>query len=220
MSWLFRFYRSTIGMKVAMAITGAILFAFVFAHMLGNLQVFWGPQVFNDYARSMQEHFAAVWTMRVILLGCVMLHIYSALILTLRSRAARRRDYIRREPQAATYASRTLVYGGLVLVLFIVYHLMHMTFGNVHPDFRDGNAYRNLVVGLSHGGAVTLYVIANLFLGLHLYHGVYSLLRTLGFESARYAETVRVGSVALAVLVAGGNILIALAVFFNIGIAT
>lgn len=220
MSWLFRFYKSTIGMKVAMAISGLIMLGFLIVHMAGNLQVFLGAQVVNDYSKMLHEHIGLLWGTRAVLLASVLLHIYSALILTLKSRAARPKDYIRRESQAATYASRTLVYGGFILALFIGYHLMHLTFGNVHPDFREGDAYHNLVSGLSRGGPFIVYVLANTMLGLHLYHGVYSLTRTLGFENARFAGIARAASVLLAGLVAGGNILIAVCIFFRIGIAT
>lgn len=218
MSWLVNFYKSTIGMKVAMALTGIILVGFVIVHMLGNLQVFLGEEALNAYAAALHSKPALVWAARLVLLGSVLLHMYSAVILTLRSRAARPVRYVKVEPQAATYASRTLVYGGAIIVLFLVFHLMHLTVGNAHPAFVPGNAYQNVVVGFSELPVVVVYVIANLVLGLHLFHGVYALTRSLGLTNPKYSRLARAIATGIAVMVAGANVIMPIATYFRIGI--
>ncbi len=218
MSWLVNFYKSTIGMKVAMALSGIILVGFVIVHMLGNLQIFLGQEVYNGYAQSLHEQPALVWGVRVVLLCSVLLHMYSAVILTLRSRAARPVRYVKVEPQAATFASRTMVYGGAIIVLYLVYHLMHFTVGNVHPNFIPGNAYQNFVVGFSSLPVVVVYVLANLVLGLHLFHGVNALTRTLGVTGPKYSRLARGIATGIAVVVAGANVIMPLATYFRIGI--
>lgn len=219
MSWLVNFYKSTIGMKVAMAASGIILVGFVIIHMIGNLQVFLGPEVLNAYGASLKSNAGILWGVRGLLLACIGLHMYSAVILTLRSRAARPSRYVKVEPQAATFASRTMVYGGFILVLYIVYHLMHFTVGNAHPSFREGDVYANVIAGFSSLPVVLVYVAANLTLGVHLFHGVLSLTRTLGLHNPRYARLARAAAVLIAGAVAGGNVIMPLAVYFRIGIA-
>lgn len=218
MSWLVNFYKSTIGMKVAMALTGIILVGFVIVHMLGNLQIFLGQEVYNAYAQGLHEKPALIWAVRLTLLFSISLHMYSAIILTLRSRAARPSRYVKVDPQSATYASRTMVYGGAILVLYIVYHLMHFTVGNVHPNFIPGNAYQNFVVGFSSLPVVLTYVAANLMLGLHLFHGVFALTRTLGVTGPKYTQLARRVATGIAVFVAGANVIMPLATYFRIGI--
>lgn len=219
MSWLANFYKSTIGMKVAMAVTGIILVGFVTVHMIGNLQVFLGREVLNAYGEALKANKGLLWGVRLTLLASVGLHMYSAVVLTLRSRAARPSRYIKSEPQAATFASRTIVYGGFILVMYIVYHLMHFTVGNAHPNFRDGDVYSNVVFGFSSLPTVLVYVAANLVLGMHLFHGVQSLARTLGIHNSRYSRLARFVAIFFAGLVGGGNVIMPLAVYFRIGIA-
>lgn len=219
MSWLVNFYKSTIGMKVAMAVTGIIRVGCVIIHMIGNLQVFLGREVLNAYGEALKSNAGVLWGVRLTLLACIGLHMYSAVVLTLRSRAARPSRYIKVEPQAATFASRTMVYGGFILVMYIVYHLMHFTVGNVHPQFREGDVYNNVIIGFSSLPAVLVYVVANMVLGLHLFHGVQSLARTLGVHNSRYSRLARYVAILVGVVVGGGNVIMPLAVYFRIGIA-
>lgn len=216
MSWLVSFYKSTIGMKVAMAVSGVILAGFTLVHMLGNLQVFLGADALNNYSRAMQSNLPVLWGVRLLLLGSILLHMYSAVILTLRSSAARPVRYKAWRPLASTYASRTMTYGGLIIVLFLVYHLMHFTVGNVHPSFRAGFPYQNVLVGFNSLPVVLVYVLANLALGVHLYHGLYSLTRSLGLSNARYSRLARGVATAFAVVVASGNVFIPIAVHLRL----
>jgi succinate dehydrogenase / fumarate reductase cytochrome b subunit len=208
-----RFLGSSIGKKVVMAVTGLALFGFVIAHMVGNLQVYLGPEVLNAYAKALRDLGPLLWVARIALLVAVALHIWAAYTLTLMNRAARPVGYREKEHRESTYASRTMRWSGVLLALFIVYHLMHLTWGSAHPDFNhSGDVYHNFVVGFRPLLVTGVYVVAMLFLGLHLYHGVWSLMQTLGLSHPRY-DTLRHAFAALvAVVVVVGNISMPVAV--------
>lgn len=216
MSWLAQFYKSTIGMKVAMAVSGLILVGFVIGHMLGNLQIFLGPEAINSYAAMLKSNAALLWGTRIVVGGSILLHAYSAVVITLRNRDARPGAYVRKEDVASTFASKTIRIGGAVLLLFIVYHLLHLTLGLAHPNFSETNVFRNVVLGFRVLPVTVVYIVAQLGLGLHLYHGFYSLTRTLGLHNAKYVKLARGASIGIAAVVAGGNISIPLAVLFRI----
>jgi succinate dehydrogenase / fumarate reductase cytochrome b subunit len=222
MKWLQRFLSSTIGLKVLMAVSGLGLFGFVIVHMLGNLQVFLGAEAFNSYAEALQGNRVLVWTARVGLLGLVFAHIGSAARLVLRSNAARPIGYKKKKKWlSGRYAVRTMRFGGVVLLAFIVYHLLHLTAGVVHPDFThcvpaghgkvECDSFHNLTVGLSNPGVAAFYIVAQVALGLHLAHGVWSLARTLGLSNPRYDGLVRRGAWAFGGLITAGNCSIAVA---------
>ena len=215
MRWLIEFYKSTIGMKVVMALTGIILVGFVIVHMLGNLQIYAGAEALNSYAAALQANPPLVWAVRITLLGSVLLHIASAVMLTMRSRAARPAGYNRKTDVASTFASRTLRLGGLVLFAFIVYHLLHFTVGSVHPTFRSGDVYGNVVSGFRVPLVAAWYIVAQVLLGLHLYHGIYSLTRSLGFTQPRFARIAQGASLVIGVGVALGNVSIPLSVLLG-----
>ncbi|HWA58510.1 MAG TPA: succinate dehydrogenase cytochrome b subunit [Gemmatimonadales bacterium] len=178
---LARFWHSTLGKKVVMGATGLIMVGFVIAHMLGNLQAFESAEKFNAYGAMLHGPLhEIVLALRVVLLVSVGLHIVAAWQLTVRGRAARPAGYARQAPQMSTLASRSIRLGGVVLLLFIPYHLLHFTTGDVHPDFIPGDVYHNLVTGLARPGVALFYIVAMLALGLHLYHGAWSAFRTLG----------------------------------------
>jgi succinate dehydrogenase / fumarate reductase cytochrome b subunit len=179
---LLTLWQSTIGKKIVMAVTGLIMVAFVIGHVLGNLLAFAGADRINAYSAFLHGTGELLWAVRLVLLISVIAHIVAATQLTLIERAARPVGYARRQYQAATLASRTIRWGGVLLALFIVYHLLHMTTGTVHPDFRQGDVYHNLVTGLSVPWVAAFYVVAMLALGLHLYHGAWSSFRTLGLD--------------------------------------
>jgi len=184
------FFLSTLGKKVVMAATGLIGYGFVIGHMAGNLQVYLGAVAFNAYAESLREilHGAGLWIARGVLLLAVLLHVWAASALTLESWAARPVGYKRRARRESTYASRTMVLSGPILLFFILYHLAHFTWGlpQVHPNFIAGDAYHNFVVGFQSRPAAAFYVVAMLCLGLHLYHGAWSMLQTLGLSHPRW----------------------------------
>jgi succinate dehydrogenase cytochrome b subunit len=210
-----RFFASSIGKKVVMAVTGAALFGFVIAHMLGNLQVYQGPAALNAYAAGLRHLGALLWLARGILLVAALLHVWSAYSLTQMNRAARPEGYREKEYRESTYASRTMRWSGVFLLLFIVYHVLHMTFGTVHPDFIPGDVYHNFVVGFRQTLVSVVYIVAMLALGLHLYHGVWSFLQTLGLSHPRYNHLRHAFATLVTVLVVVGNISMPVAVMMG-----
>lgn len=192
-------YRTTIGKKAVMAATGLVLFGFVVAHMVGNLKVFQGREHFNDYAEGLRAlgspilgHEQALWGMRSVLLASVVLHMWAAWSTTRVSRAARGPvGYQVRKPVVSSYASRTMRWGGVILALFVVYHLLHMTTGHAHGSFVHGDAYGNLVRGFQTEWLVIPYAIAVGALALHVNHGLWSMFQTLGRGSGRFKDVLR-----------------------------
>ncbi len=218
MNGLFDFFRSSIGKKVVMAVTGLLLFGFVVAHMAGNLQVYMGREAMNAYAVFLREilHGAGLWIARGALLVAVALHIWSATSLTLQNRAARPIGYREREDLASTYASRTMRWSGVILALFVVYHLMHFTFGNAHPSFQEHDVYHNFIAGFRVVPASAFYVVAMLCLGLHMWHGVWSMLQTVGLSHPRYNYLRTAFATLITAAVVIGNISFPLAVLTGI----
>ncbi len=210
------FYRTTIGKKVVMALTGIILVGFVIGHVLGNLLVFRGPDAMNDYAALLKSSAGVLWTLRLGLLAAVILHVTAALQLTRLDRAARPVQYSRYERRAATFASRTIRWGGVGLALFIVYHLLHFTTGTLHPTFSHTDVYGNVVAAFGVWWIVLIYVLAMVFLGLHLYHGVWSVGRTLGVAPRAERPLKRRLATAIAILVWLGFTSIPIGVFFGV----
>jgi succinate dehydrogenase / fumarate reductase cytochrome b subunit len=175
-----RFWHSSIGKKAVMAVTGLMMIAFLIGHMLGNLQVFAAPSKINEYAAALRELGPLLWLVRGGLLVALVLHVVAAIQLTQRKQTARPLDYVEREPQASTFAARTIRWGGVLLLVFIVLHLLHLTFGTIHPAFDAKDVYGNLIAGFDIWWVALLYVLAMVGLGLHLYHGTWSSIRTLG----------------------------------------
>ena len=211
------FLGSTIGKKVVMALTGIVLVGFVVGHMVGNLQLYLGPEVLNAYGHALHEllHGTGLWIARSVMLLSVGLHVWAATSLTLASRAARPVGYRKQSWTESTYASRTMRWSGPILLLFILYHLAHFTLGSAHPQFVDGDVFHNMVTGFRVGPVVFFYVVAMLALGLHLYHGVWSMLQTLGLSHPAY-NVLRHGLSTLVTLaVVGGNLTFPLAVYFG-----
>ncbi len=214
------FFSSTIGKKVVMAATGVVGYGFVLGHMAGNLQVYLGPGAMNAYAESLREflHGAGLLIARGVLLAAVALHVWAATSLTLLSRAARPVGYRRTRHRESSYASRTMVWSGPILLLFILYHLAHFTWGlpQVHPNFIPGDAYHNFVVGFQSRPAAAFYVLAMLCLGLHLYHGAWSMLQTLGLSHPRWNRLRFALAALLTATVVAGNLSFPLAVQLGI----
>ena len=212
------FLGSSIGRKVVMAVTGVILFGFVLGHMLGNLQVYLGPEALNHYGVLLRQllHGAGLWVVRAVMLTAVSLHIWAATSLTLESWRARPEGYREQKWKESTYASRTMRWGGVIILLFVIYHLLHFTTGTVHPSFVEGDIYHNFVVGFQSLPVSLFYIIAMVALGLHLRHGVWSMCQTLGVSHPRYMRIAHAGAWIFAILIVAGNISFPLAVLFGI----
>lgn len=198
---------STIGKKVVMAVSGIVLFGFVVAHMIGNLLIYVGPDAINAYSRFLHEflHGGGLWIARAVLLLAVLLHIWAAVALTLENRAARPVGYREQARRESTYASRTMVWSGPILALFIGFHLADLTFGAT-PGFVEGNVYNNLIATFRRVPASAFYILAMLALGLHLYHGAWSMLQSLGLNHPRWNKLRNGVTLALTVAVVIGNI--------------
>ncbi len=197
-----------------MAVTGAILFVFVLGHMVGNLTVYIGPEAINDYAVFLREflHGWALWIARIGLLVAVILHIWSATSLTLTSRRARPVAYAEQKWEESTYASRTMRWSGVLIFVFVVYHLMHFTFGNAHPSFIEGDVYHNFIAGFRSWPVSIAYIVAMVLLGLHLRHGLWSMCQTLGVSHPRYIAMAKTGAWIFAAIIVLGNVSFPLAV--------
>jgi len=208
------FLGSSIGKKLVMAVSGLVLYGFVIGHMIGNLQIYLGPKAINDYAEFLQHflHGQGIWLARGTLLVAVGFHIWTAVTLTLSNWSARPIGYRDWQAVESTYASRTMVWSGPILAAFIVYHLAHFTLGSVHPDFVKGEVYRNVIVGFQNPFASAFYILAMCALGLHMYHGFWSMLQTLGLSHPRWNSIRRTAALVLAGVVVLGNVSIPLAV--------
>jgi succinate dehydrogenase cytochrome b subunit len=213
---------TVVGKKVVMAVTGLVLVGFVIAHMLGNLKIFLGAEAINSYAvflRTVGEPAlppgAVLWTARVVLLLCVALHITAAVQLTRMNWAARPQGYDTKKSIATTYAARTMRWSAVILALFIVYHLLHLTAGAVgfRPgEFRHLSVHHNVVAAFSVWYVAAFYIVAMACLCLHLSHGIWSMLQTLGLNSARTTRAIRALSRGVALVVFAGFISVPVAV--------
>jgi succinate dehydrogenase / fumarate reductase, cytochrome b subunit len=211
-----------IGKKVVMAVTGLVLVGFVIAHMLGNLKIFLGAEAINTYAvflRTMGEplfpYSLLLWLVRIILFTCVALHITAAVQLTRMNWAARPQGYEAKRSIATTYAARTMRWSGVILALFIVYHLLHLTAGVVSfppGEFIHLSVYHNVVAGFSVWYVSVFYIVAMACLCLHLDHGIWSMLQTLGWNNARTTWALQTLSRTVALIVFVGFISVPVAV--------
>ena len=211
-----RFWGSTIGKKTVMAVTGIVLVGYILAHVTANLLVFVGQEAIDGYAAGLREFPILLWGVRILLLVAVVLHIVAAAQLAVRARAARPVSYHRFEAQVSSPASRTMRWGGVALALFVVYHILHFTTGQAHPDFRHLAPYHNVTVAFRAWWVVAIYVAALIALALHLYHGTWSLFQTLGIEHPRVNRARRRFATLLAVLVSLGFVTIPLAVLAGV----
>jgi succinate dehydrogenase / fumarate reductase, cytochrome b subunit len=209
-SRLLRLYRTTIGKKAVMAVTGIVFLLFLLAHMLGNLKIFVGKADYNNYDHWLDTMgspaIPAMWGLGIIsvILGiCVVLHIGSAVELALRARRARPVGYRGGRPKQG-YASRTMRTGAILVALFIIYHLLDLTFRVVNPKGILGDPYDNVVADFHNPLVTTFYVICLLVLGFHIRHGVWSALQTLGRSNARRQRAINVFAIVFAVLLIGG----------------
>lgn len=224
MSWLLTYSRSTIGAKVIMALTGAAMYGFLITHLAGNILVFWGPEWHNHHSALLHALPEIIWPARIGLLLAIVAHIFSWLNLRARSSAARPVTYKVKQSRAATLYSRTMQFSGPVILLFVVLHLLNLTFGLVHPDFRmqgiEGfgapDVYHNTLTLLVDPLWGLFYIVANVLLGMHLFHGGYAMLRTLGLSTDRQQSLARMIVAAITALIVGGNIAIVAAILLGL----
>lgn len=209
-----RFWQTTVGKKAVMAVTGVILFGFVVGHLLGNLQIYEGPEKLNHYAATLRSLPALLWGTRFVLLISVILHIWSSFQLWLLQREARPVGYVKKANINSTYASRVMYWSGPIILAFIIFHLLNLTFGTVHPGgpFDPHDVYSNVVTGFQSWPVSLFYIIAMVMLCYHLYHGLWSMFQTLGVSHPVYTPWIRGFAKVFAILIAVGNISIPVAV--------
>lgn len=233
MTGVMTLYRTSIGKKVVMAATGLIMLGFVLVHMYGNWKVFAGPESLNTYAEHLRllgepilGYGHGLWIARVVLLAAVLLHIGSAIELSMMSQGSRPVNYDQNKgvQPAHRYASYTMRWGGIVIFLFIVFHLLHFTFGVVgygageflHPHGTEYFVYNNVVIGFQNVFVSSFYIFAMLALGTHVYHGTWSMFQTLGINNETTTGLWRGLAGVLAGLLVVGNIAMPLAVLAGI----
>ena len=226
-SWLGPFFTSDVGMKWMMALTGIGLLGYILVHMIGNLKIFIGPEDLDHYAESLRTLLypifpkeGVLWLFRIGLSAMAIIHIWSATVLALRNRKARGsiRYEKKREYAAANYASRTMLWGGVLIALFVLYHLADLTIGSANPDYVAGDVYNNVVYSFERWPVALFYIVTMFFLALHIYHGAWSLFQSLGMANPRYDVWRRWLAVALALAILIGNSAIPIAV--QLGILT
>lgn len=207
--WPVRFYRSQVGKKWVMALTGIIMIGYVVAHAAGNLKIYTGEEAFNNYAEFLRHFLYPIlpesgflWAMRPLLLLALIFHVHAAASLTIQNRKSRTATYqSHRNYIAANFASRSMRWTGIIVFLFIVFHIMDLTIGSANPDFEHGEAYNNLVVSLERWPVAAIYIVANLALGIHLFHGAWSMFQSLGWNSPRFNPARRWIAIAIAAFV-------------------
>lgn len=207
-----------------MAISGIVLMLFVLGHMLGNLKLYLGADALNSYSHWLRNvgepavpREVLLWIVRIVLLASVFLHIDSAARLTRSNRQARPVAYrSHREFAAADFASRTMRWTGVIIALFVVFHLLDLTWGTANPHFRSGDPYDNVIASFQRVPVAIVYILANLALALHLYHGAWSLFQSMGWAHPRYNPWRRRFAIAFAVLIGVGNISFPIAVLTGV----
>ena len=216
MNRMLALWRTSVGKKAVMAVTGIILVAYLVTHVVANLLVFQGPDKINTYSRFLHGTGAALWLARLVLLAAAVLHIVAAVQLTARRQAARPVGYAGgREAQVSTLASRTIRWGGGLILVFLVYHILHFTLGTVHGSFIDGDPYHNVAAGFTSPLVVTFYELAMAAVGLHLYHGLWSSGRSLGLSEPSPHPIRRQLALALSVLMWAGFTVIPIAAYLG-----
>ncbi len=211
-----RFYDSTIGKKAIMAVTGLVLFVFLIAHMLGNLQIFLGRSVMDHYAETLHGNPPLLWTVRIGLIVSVVLHIWAWIQLSAIKREARPTKYVKRANVQASVASRTMSLSGPVIAAFVILHLLHFTTGTIHPGgFVELHAYENVVSGFTPPFAF-LYIAVMLLVGTHLSHGIWSMFQSLGFSHPRYTPMIKSFAAVFSWVLIGGFIAVPLSVLVGL----
>jgi succinate dehydrogenase / fumarate reductase cytochrome b subunit len=222
-------FASSVGKKFIMAITGMALFLFVVLHLLGNLQVFLGPEAINRYGNLLQTTPEILWPARIILLVLVVLHIWAAIQVSTENRAARPQPYAHYEVVAASYASRTMLMSGLIILAFIIYHLLHFTvqlrainltgrnFAQLEDAKHQHDVFAMMVLGFRSPVVSIFYIIGMFLLFMHLSHGVGAMFQSLGWKSPAYAPVIARFASVISWLIFLGYISIPIAIYMGYG---
>ncbi len=220
--FLLDLYSTAVGKKYVMAITGIIGIGFVISHMVGNLKAYLGVvrengqrvydiDVYGEFLRELLvpilPHGVFLWILRLVLIGALILHVHAAYTLTILNRRARPVKYQSdRDYQVANFASRSMRWTGTIVLLYIAWHLADFTWGWLNPGFERGAVYRNLDASLSRVPVALLYIVANIALGIHLFHGVWSLFQSIGWNNPRFNRWRRWLATGVATAIVVGNV--------------
>ncbi|MGH9616734.1 MAG: succinate dehydrogenase cytochrome b subunit [Acidobacteriaceae bacterium] len=213
------FWQSTNGKKVVMAVTGALMFLFIIGHLLGNLLVFAGREKINAYAAFLHFDGTLLWIVRSIFILAIILHIVATVQLALRNKRSRPIGYSRKKAINSSYASRTMYWSGPIILAFIIFHLLQFTAGTIHPEttFISGDVYHNLVTGFRVWWVAAWYIFAIILLGLHLRHGLWSMLQSVGLShSLRREIALKQVALVIAVIIVLGYISIPISILAGI----
>jgi len=218
-------YRTAVGKKYVMAITGIVWMGYVLAHMAGNLKIYLGAEDINHYGHWLRTlgtpllpYSGLLWIMRGGLIAAFVLHVHAAYSLTRLNHVRDRKYESRRDFVAANFASRTMRWTGVIVLLFLAWHLADLTWGidGVHPDYIRGDIYNNMVLSFERPLVSIFYIVANLALGVHLLHGAWSLFQSMGWNHPRFNAWRRWFAYAFTIAVVGGNITFPLAVMTGV----
>jgi succinate dehydrogenase / fumarate reductase cytochrome b subunit len=209
------FWRSLVGKKVVMAVTGVILLLYIIGHLLGNLQIFEGPERLNAYAAFLKSTGELLWAVRIVLLVSLVLHVIASVQVSLASKRSRPAGYAEKKSIETSYAARTMIWSGPLIFLYVVYHLAMFTFLVTGPGYSPTDVYRNEVQAFQVPAISAFYVVAIIFLGMHLYHGAWSMLHTLGASNPRYRVLRRTIAPIVAIAITVGYIAIPIAVLLG-----
>lgn len=213
------FYGTTIGKKVVMAVSGLVVVGWLVLHMLGHVAAFAGREAYNEYAAFLADRPPLLWGQRIVMLVALTVHIHAAFSLWSRNNEARPRGYVQRKNLATNYAALTMRYGGLVLLSFIIYHVLHLTVGmteHLGYTFVRGDVYNNLVLGFQRPVVAGFYILAQCALGMHLYHGIWSLTQTLGLDHPKYNPLRHGATVALTLVIVLGFVSVPISVLTGV----
>ena len=211
-----RFYDTTNGKKVVMAVTGFILFGFLLGHMAGNLQVFAGPEKLDEYAIHLRQLGPLLWLARIVILAAVVLHVISSIQLWLLQREARPIKYKVKKNEDSSYASRTMMLSGPIIAFFVIYHLLHFTWVALPGRYEHLKPYENIVYGFQQPAIALFYIGCMLLLSLHLYHGLWSMFQSLGVASPRYTPKLKLFAKVFTLLLAAGFIAVPVSVMLGV----
>ncbi|MCC7498765.1 MAG: succinate dehydrogenase cytochrome b subunit [Bryobacterales bacterium] len=214
------FCRTPVAKKVVMAVTGVILFGYLIGHLAGNLLIYSGnPAAINRYAELLHASPPMLWTARIVLLVAVILHIIAAAQLWLLKRRARPVGYCRKEETGSNYASRTMIWSGPIIALFVIFHVLHLTAGKIVPLAMAGHepdVYHSVIDGFRVPMISAFYILAMVLLCLHLYHGLWSMFQSVGVSHPRYTPLLKRFAATFAFILAIGFISIPVSVMIGI----
>ena len=214
--WL-AFYRTTVGKKIVMAVTGVMMFLWLIGHMVGNLQIFFGPEKINTYAHFLHNGGEEILLgVRTVMIVAILLHILAAVQVTLADWRARPVGYVVKKDIATSYAARTMIVSGPLILLYLIYHLLMFTFLKVGPGRSATDVYSNVVRGFQEPLISGVYIVAMLVLAYHLWHGAWSMLQTLGVNHPKYNRLRKLVATGLAVIIAVGFVSVPVAVLLGI----